>query len=85
MTGWDLEVVKAESFMCRGVETAGAPLTQSNFCVNYKVPDKINSSLKSNWIQFKCESVVVSGEGKEQEKSRTVSVSTAECNGAVQA
>lgn len=39
-------------------ETGRAPCIQSNFSVNYKVPDKINSSLKSNWIQFKYECVV---------------------------
>lgn len=42
----------------------GAPRSQFNFSVNYKVPDKISSSLKSKWIQFKCECVVVSGEDR---------------------
>lgn len=56
-------------------ETGRAPSIQSNFSVNYKVPDKINSSLKSNWIQFKYECLE---KAESRRRGATVSVSTAE-------
>lgn len=73
----NLSCVEGES-----CETVGAPCIQSNFSDNYKVPDKINSSLKSNWIQFKCElnvSLLWCLENAEtRRRDATVSVITAE-------
>lgn len=37
----------------KSCKTGSTPCIPSNFPVNYKVTDKINSSFKSSWMQFK--------------------------------